>query len=57
MSIFPSTINGKSSCAEQMKVHTMFVIGKCDMKGNAVSVQFTAKAISARSHATKGSPT
>ena len=26
-----------------MKVHTMFVIGKCDMKGNAVGVQFTAK--------------
>ena len=57
MSIFPSTINGKFSCAEQMKVHTMFVIGKCDMKGNAVGVQFTAKAISARSHATKRSPT
>ena len=40
-----------------MKVHTMFVIGKCDMKGNAVGVQFTANAISARSHATKRSLT
>ncbi len=40
-----------------MKVHTMFVIGKCDMEGNAVIVQFTAKAISAQSHATKRSPT
>jgi hypothetical protein len=40
-----------------MKVHTMFVIGKCDMKGKAVGVQFTAKAISARSQATKRSPT
>jgi hypothetical protein len=40
-----------------MKVHTMFVIGKCDIKGNAVSVQFTPKAISARNHVTKRSPT
>jgi hypothetical protein len=27
-----------------MKAHTIFVIGKCDMEGNAVSIQFTAKA-------------
>jgi hypothetical protein len=40
-----------------MKVHTMFVIGKCDIKGNAVSVQFTAEAISARNRATKRLPT
>jgi hypothetical protein len=40
-----------------MKVHTMFVIGKCDMKGNAVSIQFTATARSTRSHATKRLPT
>src|SRR5262249_27790437 len=29
-------INGKIQRAEQMKVHTMFVIGKRDMEGNAV---------------------
>jgi threonyl-tRNA synthetase len=32
-------INGKIQRAEQMKVHTMFVIGKRDMEANAVSVR------------------
>ena len=32
-------INGKIQCAEQMKVHTMFVIGKRDMEAKAVSVR------------------
>jgi len=32
-------INGKIQRAEQMKVHTMFVIGKRDMENNAVSVR------------------
>src|SRR5207244_2802285 len=32
-------INGKIQCAEQMKVHPMFVIGKRDMEANAVSVR------------------
>jgi threonyl-tRNA synthetase len=32
-------INGKVQRAEQMKVHTMFVIGKRDMEANAVSVR------------------
>jgi threonyl-tRNA synthetase len=32
-------INGKIQRAEQMKVHTMFVIGKRDMDANAVSVR------------------
>jgi threonyl-tRNA synthetase len=32
-------INGKIQRAEQMKVHTMFVIGKRDMETDAVSVR------------------
>jgi threonyl-tRNA synthetase len=32
-------INGKIQRAEQMKVHTMFVIGKRDLEANAVSVR------------------
>jgi threonyl-tRNA synthetase len=36
-------INGKIQCAEQIKVHTMFVIGKRDMDANAVSVRVHGK--------------
>ena len=36
-------INGKIQRAEQMKVHTMFVIGKRDMEGDAVSVRVHGK--------------
>src|SRR5437762_5060705 len=36
-------INGKIQRAEQMKVHTMFVIGKRDMDANAVSVRIHGK--------------
>src|SRR5438067_410768 len=36
-------INGKIKRAEQMKVHTMFVIGKRDMDANAVSVRVHGK--------------
>jgi len=36
-------INGKIQRAEQMKVHTMFVIGKRDMESNAVSVRVHGK--------------
>src|SRR5215469_3437882 len=36
-------INGKIQRAEQMKVHTMFVIGKRDMESNAVSVRIHGK--------------
>ncbi len=36
-------INGKIQRAEQMKVHTMFVIGKRDMNANAVSVRVHGK--------------
>jgi threonyl-tRNA synthetase len=36
-------INGKIQRAEQMKVHTMFVIGKRDMENNAVSVRVHGK--------------
>jgi threonyl-tRNA synthetase len=36
-------INGKVQRAEQMKVHTMFVIGKRDMEANAVSVRVHGK--------------
>jgi len=36
-------INGKILRAEEMKVHTMFVIGKRDMEGNAVSVRVHGK--------------
>ena len=32
-------INGKIQRAEQMKVHTMFVIGKRDMEADAISVR------------------
>jgi threonyl-tRNA synthetase len=41
----PSTdkINGKIQRAEQMKVHTMFVIGKRDMEATAVSVRVHGK--------------
>ena len=36
-------INGKIQRAEQMKVHTMFVIGKRDMEADAVSVRIHRK--------------
>jgi threonyl-tRNA synthetase len=36
-------INGKVQRAEQMKVHTMFVIGKRDMEANAASVRVHGK--------------
>jgi threonyl-tRNA synthetase len=36
-------INGKVQRAEQMKVHTMFVIGKRDMEANAISVRVHGK--------------
>jgi threonyl-tRNA synthetase len=36
-------INGKIQRAEQMKVHTMFVLGKRDMEANAVSVRVHGK--------------
>jgi threonyl-tRNA synthetase len=36
-------INGKVQRAEQMKVHTMFVIGKRDMEADAVSVRVHGK--------------
>jgi threonyl-tRNA synthetase len=36
-------INGKIQRAEQMKVHTMFVIGNRDMEANAVSVRVHGK--------------
>jgi len=36
-------INGKIQRAEQMKVHTMFVIGKRDMEADAVSVRVHCK--------------
>jgi threonyl-tRNA synthetase len=36
-------INGKVQRAEQMKVHTMFVIGKRDMDADAVSVRVHGK--------------
>ncbi|HZR77953.1 MAG TPA: threonine--tRNA ligase [Chthoniobacterales bacterium] len=36
-------INGKIQRAEQMKVHTMFVIGKRDMEAGAVSVRVHGK--------------
>jgi threonyl-tRNA synthetase len=36
-------INGKIQRAEQMKVHTMFVIGKRDMEANTVSVRVHRK--------------
>jgi len=39
----PDKINGKIQRAEQMKVHTMFVIGKRDMEADAVSVRVHGK--------------
>ena len=36
-------INGKIQRAEQMKVHTMFVIGKRDMDADAVSIRVHGK--------------
>ena len=36
-------INGKIQRAEQMKVHTMLVIGKRDMEANAISVRVHGK--------------
>jgi threonyl-tRNA synthetase len=39
----PDKINGKIQRAEQMKVHTMFVIGKRDMEANAVSIRVHGK--------------
>ena len=36
-------INGKIQRAEQMKVHTMFVIGKRDLDADAVSVRIHGK--------------
>ena len=39
----PDKINGKILRAEQMKIHTMFVIGKRDMEANAVSVRVHGK--------------
>jgi len=36
-------INGKIQRAEQMKVHTMFVIGKRDMEAKAISVRVHGK--------------
>ncbi|PYJ92703.1 MAG: threonine--tRNA ligase [Verrucomicrobia bacterium] len=39
----PDKINGKIQRAEQMKVHTMFVIGKRDMDADAVSVRIHGK--------------
>ena len=38
-----NSINGKIQRAEQMKVHTMFVIGKRDMEADAVSVRVHGK--------------
>jgi threonyl-tRNA synthetase len=39
----PDQINGKIQRAEQMKVHTMFVIGKRDLEAGAVSVRVHGK--------------
>jgi len=36
-------INGKIQRAEQMKVHTMFVIGKRDVDAGAISVRIHGK--------------
>lgn len=48
-------INGKVQRAEQMKVHTMFVIGKRDMEANASVSASTAREISAPNRARKPS--
>jgi threonyl-tRNA synthetase len=39
----PNKINAKIQRVEQMKVHTMLVIGKRDMEANAVSVRVDGK--------------
>jgi threonyl-tRNA synthetase len=45
-------INGKIQRAEQMKVHTMFVIGKRDLEANAISVRVHGKGnLGAKPHA------
>jgi threonyl-tRNA synthetase len=36
-------LNGKIQRAEQMKVHTMFVIGKRNMEADAISVRVHSK--------------
>ena len=36
-------VNGKIQRADQMKAHTMFVIGKRDLEANAVSVHVHGK--------------
>jgi threonyl-tRNA synthetase len=41
--ISTDNINGKIQRAEQMKVHTMFVIGKRDMEASAISVRVHGK--------------
>jgi hypothetical protein len=43
--LFPNydKINGKIQRAEQLKVHTMFVIGKRDMEADAISVRVHGK--------------
>jgi threonyl-tRNA synthetase len=40
---FHDNINGKIQQAEQMKVYTMFVIGKRDLGAGAVSVRIHGK--------------
>jgi len=52
----PNKINGKIQRAEQMKVHTMLVIGKRDMEANAVSVRVHGKGNPAPNRAPKPSP-
>jgi len=39
----PEIFDGKSERAEQMKVHTMFIIRKCDMEADAVSARTHGK--------------
>jgi threonyl-tRNA synthetase len=41
--LFPDKINGKIQRAEQMKVHTMFVIGKRDTDSDTISVRVHGK--------------
>jgi threonyl-tRNA synthetase len=38
-----TAFNGKIQQAEQMKVNTMFVIGKRDLEANAISVRVHGK--------------
>jgi threonyl-tRNA synthetase len=47
------TVNGKIQEAEQLKVHTMLVIGGRDMEAGNVSLHCTAKATSAPSRRAK----